>query len=1170
MAKRNGFKIIVIMDDNPNSPTYMETYEERVEDTEMCPISTDDLILISSECEIGMSGYTGYRLLQYYNRTTGEYTNVREEDSTCIPSSSDEVWMNVGQPYCEIDEDGHNTGLLIQEQKQMNINLPNYGEIRYLKMADSACQDERLPIWEEISRSCHLTQVECETVFDGTADVIKRDVNPISPTYGRIITVNETDANCPDCSSISFIWQNVGEMCGDDTYLIEHGITLVPTTKYSVSQKYKKMPSSQDYEPMNEFQFTVVEAQSEDCGYVKPVIMYEYSATTNTVCDDVNHIKYQQKVKMVSYDSGNTWSIVTPIDWIYGDVIEYNSVDCGYIPPPPQYKWEDMDIRYNWICDSCEGGQTIIYKAKGMLSNGNEFLIECDDNTTISSGDVSSTATKIMLGECMNTLGNDAFRNFTDLEGVQFNTRLTHIGDYAFAGDTKLIDCSLPDSVVSIGNSAFRHCISLYYITIPSSVTSIGEYAFYDCDSLIQANVPNGVTRIEACTFGKCDALDEITIGSGVTYFDYQAFSGTSRMNSLTILSPTPPETNGTPSIPSGCTVYVPCSAFLLYSNTSGWKNIISQIMPIESGCNTDKLSAIYSDGSTYTVPYNGSPILTRAEVTASTTPYNQMVSAVMEDGTFSLSAGTFSGCTSLSSLTLNDNITTVPNSAFYKCSGLTSLDVPYVTTFGTSAFADCKSLTSITFNTSGVTLGSGCFARCTSLTELNLPAFTIDYGSTFYGCTNLRRITIDGNQSTEYDYYNVFGGCSNISSVTYTNNVTAIVGYLFSNNTSTFNVNIPSSVKSIGTYAFGNSVNMYGDYDLNNVETIGNSAFCRTNISSVSLGLDEISRYAFSGCTSLSSLTLNEGVKRIGKEAFARCYSLSSVTFPSTLELVNSANYWGPFLYCTGLTTANFTYGLKVIPYGLLANASGITSVSIPSTVETIQYAAFLQCGLTSATIPNSVTSISQQAFYNCKDLTEVSIGSGLTSMEDGAFRGCSSLETIDINRSNTVYNSRFGCNAIIETATNKLIVGCKNTTILDTVTSIGSQAFFGCTGLTSINIPNNVTSIGNQAFQDCSGLTSVTLSTSITEMPWCGFQACSGLTEVTIPSGVTNVKYGCFNRCTGLKTVTVEAVTPPALGDRVFEFVNLTSIRVPSGSVNSYKTATGWKNYYNIITEI
>ncbi len=177
----------------------------------------------------------------------------------------------------------------------------------------------------------------------------------------------------------------------------------------------------------------------------------------------------------------------------------------------------------------------------------------------------------------------------------------------------------------------------------------------------------------------------------------------------------------------------------------------------------------------------------------------------------------------------------------------------------------------------------------------------------------------------------------------------------------------------------------------------------------------------------------------------------------------------------------------------------SELTSITIPNSVTSIENSAFLGCsGLTSITIPDSVTSIGERAFYYCGGLTSITIPNSVTSIGNYAFEACDGLTSITVESGNTKYHSAGNC--LIATVTKTLIKGW-NISVIPTdgsVTSIGGYAFYVCSGLTSITIPNSVTSIGEGAFYGCEGLTSILIPNSVTSIGSSAFFVCSGLTSI------------------------------------------------------------------------
>ena len=218
------------------------------------------------------------------------------------------------------------------------------------------------------------------------------------------------------------------------------------------------------------------------------------------------------------------------------------------------------------------------------------------------------------------------------------------------------------------------------------------------------------------------------------------------------------------------------------------------------------------------------------------------------------------------------------------------------------------------------------------------------------------------------------------------------------------------------------------------------------------------------------------------------------------------------------------------------------ITSVTIRNSVTSIGNSAFSGCsGLTSIVIPNSVTSIENYAFRECTNLSSITIPQSVINVSPRAFNNCDGLSSIIVEAGNTKYDSRNNCNAIIETSTNELILGCQNTTIPNTVTSIGECAFYGRNTLSSIVLPNTVTNIGDCAFAGCSNLSSIMIPNGVKKIGSGAFGSC-GLRSIIIPSNVTSIGLSAF-KCDSLTTVTIhsDSITSKTTqnGNKVFSYI-------------------------------
>ena len=712
-----------------------------------------------------------------------------------------------------------------------------------------------------------------------------------------------------------------------------------------------------------------------------------------------------------------------------------------------------------------------------------------------------------------------------DLKGV------SNISAYAFAFCKKLTSATIPDSVTSIGSGAFYICSELSSITIGSGVTSIGSGAFSGCDKLTTVYytgdvagwckisgldsgfmqnvttlyingqkvegdlvIPDGVTSIPTCAFYNCTGLTSVTIPDSVTSIGESAFNYCTGLTSVTI-------GNGVTSIGRDA-----------FRNCGKIQNIY--ITDIAAWCNISGLYNLMDYGSSSKNLYLDNELVT---------------SVTISDGVTSIPDDAFRGCTSLTSVTIPDSVTSIGSQAFYQCSGLTSITIPdSVTSIGESAFSYCTGLTSIT----GSANNASKVARQTTSISSTSFAVTITSGTTI------------GDEA--------FYGCSGLTSITIPDSVTSIGARAFSGCSGLTNVTIPDSVTSIG-------------------------------------------ESAFNYCTGLTSITIPDSVTSIGSRVFYHCTGLTSVIIGNSVTSIGDE----AFYQCSGLTSVIIGNNVTSIGSNAFYQCSGLTSVIIGNSVTSIGYQAFYQCiVLTSVTIPDSVTKIGNDAFRYCYRLVEVynksalSItagnssngyvayyaknvyknegGSKLTTDENGYVIYTDGDEKILIAYRGT--NIELVLPSYITQINQYAFFACRgltSVTIGNSVTSIGYSAFSNCTGLTSITIPDSVISIGESAFSSCS-LTSITIPDSVTSIGLHAFESCGVLTSVTIGNGVTSIGNYTFYSCNSLADITLLPTIPPTLGSNVF--YNIPSsvvITVPKGTLDAYQAAANWSTYADKMVE-
>jgi hypothetical protein len=464
-------------------------------------------------------------------------------------------------------------------------------------------------------------------------------------------------------------------------------------------------------------------------------------------------------------------------------------------------------------------------------------------------------------------------------------------------------------------------------------VTGIGNSAFFFCTNLTNVTISDSVTNIGVTAFYLCTNLTNVTMGSSVTAIRDGAFAYCTSLRSVTI-------PNGVASI--GPVAFSFCTSL--------------------TNLTVEAANPVYSS-------VNG-VLFNKAQTTLITFPPGRGGDYVIPNSVTTIENSAFSRCTNLTSVTLPDSVTSIGKEAFFSCASLTNVALgSSVTAIADGAFYYCTKLMSVTVPDSVTTIGNTAFYYCTNLTNVTLGSVATIGINAFSFCTSLANVAL-GSSVTNIGIY-AFNYCASLTSfsVDAGNSVySSLDGVLF-NETQTTLITFPAGRG--GNYFIPNSVT-----------TIGEAAFFScTSLMSVTIpnSVTTLEQGTFSLCTSLANVTLGSSVTNIANYAFSRCTNLTSVTIPSSVTTIGVL----AFLQCTSLT--NFSVDAANSVYstldGVLFNRTQTTLIQFPGG----------RGG--SYVVPNSVTNIGNYAFYGRINLTSVTIPDGVANIGVSAFSLCTHL---------------------------------------------------------------------------------------------------------------------------------------------------------------------------------